>query len=183
MDPEDEYFPEEITKLERDVREKGLSIIVFGEWFSEAAIKSTRFYDDNTRSWWDAVTGGANVPALNDLLKPFGVALGSTVWDGVFTPPASRESITFGSGNAIVKFPSGAGWLLRADGLKPRLGKDGKDSKQGGGHLRGGGGAGAPKGPGSLDPPFVLGAMDVCLTDTGCAGSVTGTHGTHSGAR
>lgn len=38
-----------------------------------------KFFDDNTRSWWTAITGGANVPALNDLLKPYGVALGDAI--------------------------------------------------------------------------------------------------------
>lgn len=38
-----------------------------------------RFFDDNTRSWWTPVTGGSNVPALNDLLEPFGAAFGDTI--------------------------------------------------------------------------------------------------------
>lgn len=41
-----------------------------------------RFFDDNTRSWWTPATGGANVPALNDLLAPYGLALGDAVVAG-----------------------------------------------------------------------------------------------------
>ncbi len=40
---------------------------------------SMKFFDDNTRSWWTPVTGGSNVPALNDLLAPYGIALGDAV--------------------------------------------------------------------------------------------------------
>lgn len=44
-----------------------------------------RFFDDNTRSWWTPATGGANVPALNDLLAPYGLALGDAVVHGTTT--------------------------------------------------------------------------------------------------
>jgi hypothetical protein len=47
---------------------------VFADWYHLESIQRLRFYDDNTRSWWEAATGGANVPALNDLLVPFGAA-------------------------------------------------------------------------------------------------------------
>ena len=33
-------------------------------------MRSARFFDQNSRSWWTPITGGANVPALNDLLAP-----------------------------------------------------------------------------------------------------------------
>jgi hypothetical protein len=29
---------------------------------------AVRFYDENTRLWWIPDTGGANIPALNELL-------------------------------------------------------------------------------------------------------------------
>lgn len=41
-----------------------------------------KFFDDNTRSWWTPVTGGANVPALNDLLAPFNIVLGDAIVHG-----------------------------------------------------------------------------------------------------
>lgn len=44
-----------------------------------------RFFDDNTRSWWNPATGGAHVPGLNDLLAPFGLALGDAVVHGTTT--------------------------------------------------------------------------------------------------
>lgn len=74
VDTEDEFFPEEVVKIKKDVREEGLSLVIFADWFHAASIRSAAFFDDNTRSDWVAVTGGANIPALNDLLEPFGIA-------------------------------------------------------------------------------------------------------------
>ena len=56
VDLEEEYYPEEIAKLERDV-EAGLGLIVFGEWYNVDTMVKMRFFDDNTRSWWTPVTG------------------------------------------------------------------------------------------------------------------------------
>lgn len=41
-----------------------------------------KFFDDNTRSWWTPITGGANVPALNDLLAPHNITLGERILQG-----------------------------------------------------------------------------------------------------
>jgi membrane-bound transcription factor site-1 protease len=42
-----------------------------------------KFFDDNTRSWWSPITGGANVPALNELLAPHNISLGERILQGV----------------------------------------------------------------------------------------------------
>lgn len=76
VDPEDDFFPEEVTKLEKDITELGLSLVVMGDWYNVASIRDISFFDDNTRSDWSAVTGGANIPALNELLAPYGIAFG-----------------------------------------------------------------------------------------------------------
>lgn len=66
-------------------------------------MKRVQFFDENTRQWyeythlifllffffkfysrWLPETGGANLPALNKLLKPLGIALGDTVLEGNF---------------------------------------------------------------------------------------------------
>jgi hypothetical protein len=44
-----------------------------------------KFFDDNTRSWWTPITGGANVPALNELLAPHGITLGERILQGTTT--------------------------------------------------------------------------------------------------
>jgi len=48
VDPEEEYFPEEITKLKRDV-DNGLSLIVFADWYNVSVMEKVKFYDENTR--------------------------------------------------------------------------------------------------------------------------------------
>ena len=49
--------------------------------------------------------GGANVPALNDLLGPFGIALGDAVLEGDTTLEPDRQH--FASGTHIQRFPAG----------------------------------------------------------------------------
>ena len=48
VDPEEEFFPEEIAKLQRDV-EGGLSLIVFADWYNVSVMRKVKFYDENTR--------------------------------------------------------------------------------------------------------------------------------------
>jgi hypothetical protein len=72
VDSEDEWYEEERRKLAADVKEQGLALVVFAEWYNAASLGSMRFYDDNTRSWWLPATGGGNVPAVNELLAEVG---------------------------------------------------------------------------------------------------------------
>jgi len=51
VDPEEEYFPEEITKLKRDI-DNGLSLIVFADWYNVSVMEKVKFYDENTRLAW-----------------------------------------------------------------------------------------------------------------------------------
>ncbi|KER21077.1 hypothetical protein T265_10520 [Opisthorchis viverrini] len=67
---------------------------------------------------WTPETGGANLPALNNLLRPFGVELGDKVYAGSIT--IGRRTIRYTSGSSLKKFPStqlsstaGRGGLLR----------------------------------------------------------------------
>lgn len=85
VDSEEEYFVEEITKLREDVEEKGLSVIVVGDWFNVPVMRKIKFYDENTRQWWMPDTGGANVPALNSLLSQWNIAFSDQVYEGEFT--------------------------------------------------------------------------------------------------
>ena len=45
-------------------------------------MEKIQFYDENTRQWWMPVTGGANIPALNELMKPWGISLTDQVYSG-----------------------------------------------------------------------------------------------------
>ncbi|XP_073296647.1 subtilisin-like protease SBT6.1 [Primulina huaijiensis] len=105
VDLEDEYFPEELKKLRDDVINDGLGIAVFADWYNVDSMMKMKFFDDNTRSWWTPVTGGANVPALNDLLAPFGIAFGDKILNGDFV--INTEQSRYASGTDIVKFPGG----------------------------------------------------------------------------
>jgi len=48
VDPEEEYFPEEIMKLKRDI-DNGLSLIIFADWYNVSVMEKVKFYDENTR--------------------------------------------------------------------------------------------------------------------------------------
>ena len=100
VDPEEEFYPEEVTRLRREV-EKGLSLIVFADWYNTTVMKKVRFYDENTRLWWVPDTGGANIPALNDLLAGWGIALGDTVLEGEIQ--LGGHEAQFSSGSNIVR--------------------------------------------------------------------------------
>ncbi|KAH6783266.1 SITE-1 protease [Perilla frutescens var. hirtella] len=110
VDLEDEYFVEEMNKLKDDIMISGLGLAVFADWYNVDSMMKMKFFDDNTRSWWTPVTGGANVPALNDLLSPFGIAFGDKILNGDFV--INGEQSRYASGTDVVKFPEG-GYLHR----------------------------------------------------------------------
>ncbi|XP_034950401.1 membrane-bound transcription factor site-1 protease-like isoform X2 [Chelonus insularis] len=106
VDSEEEFFPEEIEKLKKDVEEEGLSVIIFADWYNVTVMQKVKFYDENTRQWWIPDTGGANIPALNDLLfNNWGIAFGDSVRDGQFHL-GQHSPINFASGTTIARFPT-----------------------------------------------------------------------------
>lgn len=113
IDPEEEYFPEEVTKLKRDV-DHGLSVLVFADWYNVTVMKKIKFFDENTRQWWMPDTGGANIPALNELLSPWNMAFGDVVYEGDFK--IGTHDMYYASGASIVKFPKDG--LLLVEDLK-----------------------------------------------------------------
>ncbi|KAI8430788.1 hypothetical protein MSG28_000950 [Choristoneura fumiferana] len=102
VDPEDEYFPEEMAAMKKAV-DGGLSLVVFADWYNASLLRHVKFYDENTRQWWIPETGGANVPALNDLLSMYQVALGDRVFEGSFK--LGGHSMYYASGTHIHSFP------------------------------------------------------------------------------
>ena len=106
VDSEEEYTPGEAAKLAADVAQRGLGLVVFAEWYHVTTMERMRFFDDNTHSYWTPVTGGANVPALNDLLAPLGVALQGAVLKGSLSLPG-LGSTDFATGTALARFPAG----------------------------------------------------------------------------
>jgi membrane-bound transcription factor site-1 protease len=57
VDPEDEFFPEEIEKIQQDVKEHGLSVVVFADWYNVEVMKKIKFFDENTKQLWTPATG------------------------------------------------------------------------------------------------------------------------------
>uniref|UniRef100_A0A8C2YXR5 Membrane-bound transcription factor site-1 protease n=1 Tax=Cyclopterus lumpus TaxID=8103 RepID=A0A8C2YXR5_CYCLU len=102
VDSEEEYFPEEITKLKRDI-DNGLSLIIFSDWYNTSVMRKVKFYDENTRQWWMPDTGGANVPALNDLISVWGMAFSDGLYEGDFT--LADHDMYYASGCSIARFP------------------------------------------------------------------------------
>ncbi|XP_037086753.1 LOW QUALITY PROTEIN: membrane-bound transcription factor site-1 protease-like [Pollicipes pollicipes] len=127
VDAEEEYFPEEAAKLRRDVDE-GLSLLIFADWYNVVVMKKVKFYDENTREWWVPDTGGANLPALNDLLAAWGMAFSQQVVDGEFKFNGQTQS--YASGTTLARFPK-EGTVIRhslrdqaaeiVDGLKKKV--------------------------------------------------------------
>lgn len=111
VDSEEEFFPQEIKKFTDDVRLRGMSVIVIADWYNVEVMKKINFYDENTRQWWSPVTGGTNIPAVNDLLKDFGIAFGDKIYFGEYelkkTSSAISRRVLFGSGPSIARFPKG----------------------------------------------------------------------------
>ena len=104
VDPEDQFSADEVAKIQDDVLHHELSVVVLADWYHEGLMAESRFFDDNTRSVWDALTGGANVPALNDLLRPFGIQFGDLVVAGDLEI-GGGHSTYFQTGNAIMESP------------------------------------------------------------------------------
>lgn len=67
-------------------------------------MKKVKFYDENTRQWWMPDTGGANIPALNDLLASWGIEFGDRVFEGEFK--FGDHEMYYASGTSIAKFPN-----------------------------------------------------------------------------
>ena len=66
-------------------------------------IKAAKFFDENTRKWWSPTTGGANLPALNNLLSKFDILLSDKIYEGEFK--IGDHIALYSSGTSIIKFP------------------------------------------------------------------------------
>ncbi|PXF44477.1 Subtilisin-like protease SBT6.1 [Gracilariopsis chorda] len=127
LDSEEFFSPAERTKLEAMVKQHGLALIVAAEWYNADIMQDIRFEDDNTRSLWTPIIGGANIPALNFLLRPYGVGFGDAVISGNLK--TTHDTFHFESGAPIVRFPAG-GELLYVSNLKVQESKRSKSLKQ-----------------------------------------------------
>eukprot|EP01084_Bolivina_argentea_P145010 254291_1 len=113
VDSEDKFHISELKKLQYDILNNELSIIIFADWYNQNLMNDVRFFDDNTRSLWDALTGGANIVAINQLLNPFGIQFGDMVAIGDIKIDNSKQFHTyFQSGSIIMKSPINSYVLL-----------------------------------------------------------------------
>eukprot|EP00965_Chrysotila_dentata_P111137 3673203-Pleurochrysis_carterae.AAC.1 len=111
VDPERDFAPDEISKLFDDVVIRGMSVVVLAEWYNVRVRRKLAFYDENSGAWLTPPTGGANVPAINSALAPFGVGFADAALSGEL--PIGEHRVPVQSATAIDTFPEG-GYLLRA---------------------------------------------------------------------
>lgn len=88
------------------MNELGLGLLLFPEWYSLDSMARMRFFDDNTRSWWTPATGGSNIPAVNELVAPYGLAFGDTVVHGAVSIGTVHRT-PYTSGTHLIKAPAG----------------------------------------------------------------------------
>lgn len=48
VDPEEEFFPQEIATIREAVRTGDTNLLVFADWFNEALIEKIQFIDETT---------------------------------------------------------------------------------------------------------------------------------------
>lgn len=115
LDPEDEFSTVEVEKLERDVWDTSLSVIIIGDWHDATQLINLKFPDDSTHSIWYPIVGGSNIPAINKFLKRFNASFGLHSFEGDFY--IGEEQVKFRSGNTIAEWPAG-GDLLSTSAFK-----------------------------------------------------------------
>eukprot|EP01147_Barroeca_monosierra_P000684 gene684-3984_t len=125
VDPEEEFFDEEISHLQEAVNEQNLGVIVLADWYSQEIMEAIEFFDENTKNWWFPETGGSNVPALNELLAPWGIAFSNTVVEGRFL--YRNRMIQMQSGVTISGFPQNG--ILFSARLEEQLVQSTKDNR------------------------------------------------------
>ncbi|OWZ09222.1 Membrane-bound transcription factor site-1 protease, partial [Phytophthora megakarya] len=119
VDPEEEFFRDEIVALQAAVKYSNVSLIVFADWHDNQMLDSLEIFDTSTLSKWHAITGGANVPAINELLRDFHISFG----DGVVHSSSvslmnsgNDSSFPYWSGSYLTNFPVG-GYLGYIDAV------------------------------------------------------------------
>ena len=81
-DMEEHISSSEMEKLEVDIREEGLSVLVIADWYDEVGLHEGVINDDNTHSRWYPISGGSHIPMLNDFLRRFGIEFGLQAFQG-----------------------------------------------------------------------------------------------------
>ncbi|KAG6578175.1 Membrane-bound transcription factor site-1 protease [Phytophthora cinnamomi] len=120
VDPEEEFFRDEVVALQAAIKYSNVSLVVFADWYDNRMLDSLELFDTSTLSKWRAITGGANIPAINTLLHDFAIAFG----DGVVHSSSvsllnsgNDSSYPYWSGSYLTNFPVGGylGYIDAAD--------------------------------------------------------------------
>ncbi|EQC29222.1 hypothetical protein SDRG_13095 [Saprolegnia diclina VS20] len=101
VDPEEPWFEAEHVALRASLEHANTSLFLVGGWYNEAAMAALEQWDANTLSYWRPVVGGANVPGINALLAPFGIAFGTSVWSSL----PRTDGVGVVSSTSLVRFP------------------------------------------------------------------------------
>ncbi|TMW65827.1 hypothetical protein Poli38472_003592 [Pythium oligandrum] len=118
VDPEEEFFRDEIVALQAAVKYSNVSLLVFADWYDNRVLDTMQVFDTSTLSYWRPVTGGSNLPALNQLLRGFNIEFAYDIRSNAsvsLLSPAST-SFPFASGSYLTKFPVG-GYLGYIDAI------------------------------------------------------------------
>ena len=107
LDAEEPYTPLEAAKLQDDLGKHGLGLLVAADWYSPSLMAQLDYTDAHTQVVHRCASGGANVPSLNGLLEPFGVAFAQHAYTGSYEL-WSGQRVDVSSGAAIVAAPTGA---------------------------------------------------------------------------
>lgn len=88
------------------MRERGLGLVAAADWFDSELMSQLSYRDEHTKQSHVCGSGGANVPALNALLKPFGLGFLPRVYSGVYQ--LGSRTVDQRSGSAIGKHRPGS---------------------------------------------------------------------------
>ena len=105
LDPEEPFLPSEPAKLRADVTSRGLGLVVAADWHAPDLMASLDYTDEATKQRRVCGAGGANVPALNELLEPLGIGFGSQVYSGTYH--LGGGAVAHFSGSSLRRFPAG----------------------------------------------------------------------------
>jgi hypothetical protein len=90
VDSEAEFSKDYRQRIHASVSEEGLALVVLAEWYDAEVANSLKFRHE-TRQMIPVVSGGSNVPALNQLLLPFGIVLRER--GGVYSGPQFASGV------------------------------------------------------------------------------------------
>lgn len=103
-DPEKALTKQEVTKLQKDIEQRGLSIILLAEWSEASLISKHTFASEFYKKTWNPLIGGCNLRSVNTLLHPYGISFKESSVSGSVI--VGEEKFRIESGAIIDRFPN-----------------------------------------------------------------------------